>query len=409
MVFGLSDMDDILGQAIDLRTRALAVDLEPALVPSRHWQGVLSRFHHAAFSTVTNASELVRYATAHNGFVIYRKTDSDQAWPVLAYYLAWLEVHGRGLSSLPAGLEESPHASLDTVFQHQGRRISASFLWHLCAATRLLENLPPPASVLEIGPGFGGLARVLRGLAPASRFVLVDLPDSLAFAYVYLRLHFPEARVVFVTSPSESIVELRREADFLLLPSNLLSLLHGEHFDLAINIASWGEMTQTGVNRYLGFLEQEADIGYLYSINQYGQHPTERAEGRGRRLLGADICHCALPIGPNWRLLHWDFWGEDSFVHADPLMAPCLEVLLRRANEEERTTEAHAALARQRLEEAARQPTGSLSWHRALWDAARLDPGGAGADLFAHWAAEQGYPESRLPHHHTSTYSERFP
>lgn len=392
-------MDDILREAIHLRSLAQAVDLEPLLAPSRHWQGVLSRFHHAAFASVADASELVRYATANNGFVIYRKTDSALAQPVLGHYLAWLKAHGRDLDSLPAGLEESPHASPDTVFQQGGRRISASFLWHLCAAVRLLENLPPPASLLEIGPGFGGLARVLRGLSPATRLVLVDLPDSLAFTYVYLRLHFPEARVAFVTSPSESLARLRREADFVLLPSNLLTLLRGEAFELALNIASWGEMSQASVDRYLAFLEREVAVAHLYSINQYGQHPPEEAPGRGRRLVGEDVCRHALPVGPDWRLRHWDFWGEDSFVHADPLMAPCLEVLLRRAAEDERTAEAMAAHARQRFDEAARHPQGSPPWHRALWDAARLDPSGEACALLTRWANEQGYPESNiLPH-----------
>ncbi len=40
--------------------------------------------------------------------------------------------------------------------------------------------------ILEIGPGYGGLAHHVRSLVPHARYYLVDLPESLLFAAIYL-------------------------------------------------------------------------------------------------------------------------------------------------------------------------------------------------------------------------------
>lgn len=386
--------DLLLAEAQDFLARAKRNDLEQELRPSAHWQQVLTRFHGTAFATVANCTDLIAYATDHNGFVIYRKTDSHEVTGIAARYLAWLAAHGQTWQTLPAGLAESAYASPSIEFERDGRRLSTSFLWHLCAATRMEQVVEKPINrVLEIGPGFGGLARVLKIKAPESRFVLVDLPESLCFLYVYLRLNFPAAAVAFVTSPDESVAALRQQADFVLLPSNLLPLLEGETFDVAINIASWGEMTQGAVNRYLNFLENRLQVDCIYSINQYGQHPEAQAAGRGKRLVGEDICRVAFPIGPHWNLTHWDFWGRDGFVQADPLMVPCLEALLCRPPTKRFEDAELAALAAQRFQEASRHSKGSHAWHRALWDSRRLDPAGPGAHELAAWGKSHAYPE----------------
>ncbi len=82
----------------------------------------------------------------------------------------------------------------------------------------------PNLQILELGSGYGGMARVLSTYKPDAKFTLIDLPESLFFAYIYLKVHFPEKRVVYVSSEDE-IFDNVKTADFLLVPSVLAESL----------------------------------------------------------------------------------------------------------------------------------------------------------------------------------------
>jgi putative sugar O-methyltransferase len=85
-------------------------------------------------------------------------------------------------------------ASLDTV-RH---------LYYLARVLRLTTGALPD-SVLEIGGGFGNLARLVKRLAPGATYVDVDHPEVLALAYLNLRLSLPnQAIVVHDRSPVEA-------------------------------------------------------------------------------------------------------------------------------------------------------------------------------------------------------------
>jgi putative sugar O-methyltransferase len=58
-------------------------------------------------------------------------------------------------------------------------------------------------TVLEIGGGFGGLASKLLQLNPNVKYVICDLPPSMAIAYFYLRCTFPHLKIHFATSTED--------------------------------------------------------------------------------------------------------------------------------------------------------------------------------------------------------------
>ena len=124
--------------------------------------------------------------------------------------------------------------------------------------------------ILEIGGGFGGLAFHLKGLLPRARYVIVDLPESLAFSAVYLSTLFPDQRNVVVTSPGMIGRDLA-EPGFTFVPNHFCHRVaeSGLRADLAMNMLSLSEMTEKQVTAYCRLLVQcLAPGGAFFEQNQ---------------------------------------------------------------------------------------------------------------------------------------------
>ena len=102
--------------------------------------------------------------------------------------------------------------------------------------------------VLEIGGGFGGLASMFMRNGP-HRYTIIDLPESLAFASIYLSILFPNM-MHFYPVTSEELVTLDTPG-FTFVPSYLHRELVGKYqADLVINMQSMREMSETQVDEY---------------------------------------------------------------------------------------------------------------------------------------------------------------
>lgn len=124
--------------------------------------------------------------------------------------------------------------------------------------------------VLEIGAGYGGLAHHLMTLVPQARYFLVDVPESLLFAAVYLSTLWPASDNVLVTP--DNLADLAKDTPgFTFVPNFLFDdcCAGGAAFDLVINTHSMSDMSEKqvryyckGVSRLLGrrgvFFEQNA-------------------------------------------------------------------------------------------------------------------------------------------------------
>jgi putative sugar O-methyltransferase len=133
-------------------------------------------------------------------------------------------------------------------------------------------------SILEIGGGYGGLAHHLSRLCPGSRYVIVDIPETLLFSSTYLTLQNP-GKKLYLYDPTdfEQVLQPGQRAayDFVLLPDYRLDALRDMRFDLAINQASLQEMRAEQVRRYLDFVRDTCE-GVFYSWNQ--DHQPRNAE-----------------------------------------------------------------------------------------------------------------------------------
>lgn len=375
---------EMLRRALAALERCRALPVPAALTPGPHGEAILDRFHRQAFATCADGAQLLRFATENNGLVIYRLIDDPRTNAVIDGYLGWLDANGTPLSGFPPAFAETALASAATVRQVAGRPVSASFLWHLCIHARL-RGLVRPACVLEIGGGFGGLARLNALADPTLRQVLVDLPETLVFADVYLRMALPDRKVVFATTEAELQAA---DCDILLVPSALFHALAGRHFDLAINVASFGEMTEAAALDYQDFLQSCLLVDRLYSINQFGAFMAENGQGRGRRLDG--VTRSSLQLDSGWSIRLWDMHGARGFAQIDPLAAPSLEVLLERRLLPAGQRQAQARLC---CDKAAALPMGSGEWHGLMWQAALLWPQGEDAAAYETYCRNLGWRE----------------
>ncbi len=143
-------------------------------------------------------------------------------------------------------------------------------LLHESNLLQFLANRPKgrPPRILEIGGGFGGLAYHLSRILPTADYTIVDIPESLVFAAIYLSVVKPDASIDLMVA--DRIVP--DQCSIRLCPNFLMDhlLKTVDSFDLVINTCSLNEMTADQVSyyaervsRHIGqdgiFFEQNAD------------------------------------------------------------------------------------------------------------------------------------------------------
>lgn len=129
---------------------------------------------------------------------------------------------------------------------HTKNGYSNAFLWHLNFYLRITKAITPK-SILEIGGGYGGLARIFKILHPEISYTIIDLPESLYF--------------------SKNFLELNGIKDVNFIPAGDLS--EKKEFDLVINTGSFQEMFREVVKSYIDMIQNDLKVKYLYSCN-YG-------------------------------------------------------------------------------------------------------------------------------------------
>ena len=108
-----------------------------------------------------------------------------------------------------------------------------------------------PLTVIEIGGGFGGLAyHVMCAFDRRLRYVIVDIPESLAFSAIYLCTLFPDLDNRFVSA--DGPIELSMTAGFTFVPNmdHARIDLRGRDGDLVVNTLSLSEMSDAQIEDY---------------------------------------------------------------------------------------------------------------------------------------------------------------
>jgi hypothetical protein len=216
------------------------------------------------------------------------------------------------IDSLPDDLVELDIVPAATIVNRDNRKLSPDLLRYVAYAMRLRKALPPygerKLNILEVGSGYGGFARTLRCFHPGTCFWLADIPESLRCAEIYLREAFPDAVIAWKVGAGETAPE----ADFCLVPvADASQVLTGRHFDLAINVWSFGEMPNAFVDAWLKLIQTDCQTTWLFTINSFMAPVTPASVARtevGDWLFGLD---------DHWAIEHFEI---DPEVHRCPLI-----------------------------------------------------------------------------------------
>lgn len=129
--------------------------------------------------------------------------------------------------------------------------------------------LNKPAAILELGGGYGGLARCLLNYCNSCSYVICDLEETLFFSYTYLSNMLGENKV--------HLIEERLQKENLLIghvyltPQSMIHNIQDIFFDLTINQQSLQEMKSKQVSKYLNFIKHHSR--YFYSCNLISHEP----------------------------------------------------------------------------------------------------------------------------------------
>jgi putative sugar O-methyltransferase len=167
---------------------------------------------------------------------------------------------------------DSAHNYPGTTLIHKGRPVGNVMFLHVRYVLTCLTHIPVTDTVMEIGSGYGAAARFWRAnpIRQPRRQVLVDIPECLFFADVFLSAEFSPDEVGYVTSSNPADIAKLDTCRFILCPLNRLDALQAVHADLVINTGSLQEMNEEWVDFYMGWLDRQP-CRYFYSLNYFAQ------------------------------------------------------------------------------------------------------------------------------------------
>lgn len=178
-------------------------------------------------------------------------------------------------------LGDSPHSLPHTLARDQGHLVSNVFFWHLRYVLQCLTHVKEPEIVCEIGGGYGGPARLwLQNPIFRPRcYVDIDLPESLFFAEVFLKVNFDDLKLLYVTNPGKLEQDVVSRYSVILCPTKFIDAISSLSFDLVINTGSLQEMTEEWVDFWMQWL-REQDCRWFYSLNYFAQPLGNMAESK---------------------------------------------------------------------------------------------------------------------------------
>jgi hypothetical protein len=218
-------------------------------------------------------SEVIDYAQTRIDFEhrVYR----GALYPALDVALALLRSEFPSYGRLIDSIGDSGYSRRVSLIKMGHRILSSATLFQLRYLLFCLQHASFPKRVCEIGGGYGALARLFfcNPIHCPDTYVMIDFPESLFFAEVFLRANFPNLEIAYATRTARS------DASVLLCPIGHAPLVSHFTYDLTINTGSMGEMSNTWVTHWMDWLDSTS-CRYFYSLNYFGQPIDFSAERR---------------------------------------------------------------------------------------------------------------------------------
>ena len=196
----------------------------------------------------------------------------------------------------------------------EGARLTLNAIRHACYADEILKL--KPLTVLELGGGYGNLARIVKTCLPKVTYAIVDLPQTLTIASYFLLENFPNAKIA-LNPPDLSDLG---QWDFVLLPNWRIEDVPGESIDVFVNTGSLVEMDLDIVQNYLRQARRLVrEDGYFYSVNRASGITYSYSDVPEVGMDQWDIDRTAwkeLVMRPSWADQHWGAWENLNYVES---------------------------------------------------------------------------------------------
>lgn len=216
----------------------------------------------------------------------------------------WYVDYLHGLNDLDFSIQESFVSNpQNCVMRGCGRMLSPDFLRTVALSLEIQKYCQFSCdnfNVIELGAGYGGLARTMKLFFPHVSYFIVDIPEALYFSSLFLRLNFPNARAYYVTSmdAAENALDYY---DFIFIPTKFVDVVLDSHFELFCNTASLGEMKNEVIRYWMDFVQNKLDIRYFFGLNRFLN--TINIPSHSFRL---DENVCSVSFDSDWRIIQWE-------------------------------------------------------------------------------------------------------
>ncbi|HLJ04669.1 MAG TPA: putative sugar O-methyltransferase, partial [Acetobacteraceae bacterium] len=239
-----------------------------------------------------------RYAQTRIGFE--HRLPAAQTLRYMALYERELRTEFPQYRDLLSHFQDPPQSDPDSQVTLEGRPVSNIVPYQTRIVLSCQSLIPAPKTVLELGGGHGGPARqwLTNPISPAGSYIIVDIPESLFFAEVFLRATFGSNAVHYVPSEQPLDAAVLEQYRVLLCPVDRLAAVENLPVDLIVNTGSLQEMSEEWVSYYMAWLDRQ-NACYFYSLN-YAAQPLN--------FLAESINLWSPRPSPRWsaRLLRWN-------------------------------------------------------------------------------------------------------
>lgn len=170
---------------------------------------------------------------------------------------------------------------------------------HLKWYEKIEKYIKEKSMVLEIGGGFGSLARMIIK-NKNTKYFLIDLPEANLLSNYYLKNYFPEKKIFnYLDFKNLDIEKEINNFDIFILPPNTLNSKKLS-FDFIINTRSFMEMKMNIIQEYFNLIQNKiVEGGFFLNVNRYL-----------KRTVGEDIYLHKYPYDEKWDVVI----SEKSFL-----------------------------------------------------------------------------------------------
>ncbi len=347
-------------------SRALAGNYPPGLEIAPWWRQ-LQHANIAAIKSFKTAEEAVLWAQSSVSFD-HRIYEKQAATEVVNFRIKELEVlfPDFSLEQHPE-IQESAYSHSDSIIEVNGKRLSSIYLYHLNFYLRITQcfgSQRPLRTVMEIGSGYGSLARIFKSARKDMTYIMVDLPESLFYAQNFLTLNFPDAKTKYVDSVQN--FELS-DYDFVFVPVQFCHVLQDREIDIAINTGSLPEMPDAAIKFWMNFIQNTTQVKLFYSWNYFLNNNNRYYETSG------DESSLICPIlDPYWVI---KYFRLNALINSiDACRRNWLEVCVQRIEKEKRSAMNVEKYGEILLQNAKSLPKGCQYWFANIWMAIWCSP-----------------------------------